>query len=159
MNVGSQEREEAWSLAAGLVLTSCANSEALGCGCATAEWFQESAARRGRARMNEKEHAPMKLPVLLWKEGWTFPEPPGYRPHYIEMGDGVVMDDARLPHFLNQLLDEHPEGKRLRKDASKPLPPMGLAVDRGADGFVYVFVDRTGEPVGAFDYRLLMASR
>lgn len=101
----------------------------------------------------------MKLPVLLWKEGWTFSEPSGYQPHLIDVGDGVVVDDARLPHFLNQLLDEHPEGRRLRTESAKHLPSMGLAVDRGADGFVYVFVSRTGETVGAFDYRLLMATR
>jgi hypothetical protein len=100
----------------------------------------------------------MKLPVLLWKEGWTFSEPPGYRPHLIEVG-GILVDDARLPHFLNQLLDEHPEGPRLRTAATKQLPQMGLAVDRGADGYVYVFVSRTGEAVGAFDYRLLIATR
>ena len=100
----------------------------------------------------------MKLPVLLWKEGWRFSEPPGYQPHLVEVDKGVVVDDARLPHFLNQLLDEHPEGQRLRKEAAKHLPSMGLAVDRGADGYVYVFVSRTGETVGAFDYRLLMAT-
>jgi hypothetical protein len=100
----------------------------------------------------------MKLPVLLWKEGWRFSEPPGYQPHLVEVGEGVLVDDARLPHFLNQLLDEHPEGQRLRTEAAKHLPSMGLAVDRGTDGYVYVFVSRTGETVGAFDYRLLMAT-
>ena len=100
----------------------------------------------------------MKLPVLLWKEGWRFSEPPGYQPHLVEVGEGVLVDDARLPHFLNQLIDEHPEGQRLRKEAAKHLPSMGLAVDRGTDGYVYVFVSRTGETVGAFDYRLLMAT-
>lgn len=113
----------------------------------------------GEARnQGDGGHAAMKLPVLLWKEGWRFSEPPGYQPHLVEVGEGVLVDDARLPHFLNQLLDEHPEGQRLRKEAAKHLPSLGLAVDRGADGYVYVFVSRTGETVGAFDYRLLMAT-
>ena len=90
----------------------------------------------------------MKLPVLLWKEGWRFSEPAGYQPHLVEVGEGVLVDEARLPHFLNQLLDEHPEGQRLRKEAAKQLPSMGLAVDRGADGYVYVAVwrDRLWHP-------------
>jgi hypothetical protein len=97
-----------------------------------------------------------ELPVITYEEGWTFEEPPGYQPHFVDVGEGVVVDDARLPLVLNTLLERHSEGERIRADARKGAP-LGLAMDRGPDGMVSVFVNRTGELVGAFDHRLLRA--
>ena len=87
-------------------------------------WRERAAVLGGARKEGDGGHAAMKLPVLLWTEGWRFSEPAGYRPHLVEVGEGVLVDEARLPHFLNQLLDEHPEGQRLRKEAAKQLPSM-----------------------------------
>jgi hypothetical protein len=42
-----------------------------------------------------------------------------YKPFYVEVGGGVVVDENRLPLILNALLARHPEADRLRQELTE----------------------------------------
>ena len=94
-----------------------------------------------------------QLVAIDWHEGMTVPVPSDYQPSYIEVGDGVVIDEVRLLYINAAILDEHPDSERLRQVAKEH---PGLDVAPGPDSVRFT-VMLAGEPIGIVDKRVLDA--
>ncbi len=101
------------------------------------------------------KQGPEAIPVLTWNPAWRFIEPPGYVPDFSEQSDETI-DVNRLPWVLAELLSRHPHGDHLRRIAEKH-PGLDISPSPEAPLFL-VRLAFTGEPIGVFDRRFLVAS-
>ncbi len=101
------------------------------------------------------ETGPESIPVLTWDPDWRFIEPAGYVPEFTEASDETI-DINRLPWVLAELLRRHPHGDHLQKIAERH---PGLDIQPAPEGDLFlVRLAFTGEPIGVFDRRFLVAS-
>lgn len=93
-----------------------------------------------------------KVVLIDWHEGMEVPVPSDYEPQFVEVGDGVVIDEARWRYINEAIMDEHPDHERLWKVAAEH---PGLNVDKEDTPENKVWVLLAGERIGLVDSRVL----